>query len=72
MTEEILLALYNEYHKNFGSTLEYQEAEETLCDINSSDGRAELFVAAVSAETELAFKSGFYAAINLLIHNDKK
>ncbi len=74
MKDEIFEVMYGEAHDGFGGTTEYQNAEAVFCDgltVAESDKKFDLFVGAVNAECKQAFRSGFYAAVSLLMGGAK-
>lgn len=70
MKDEIFEVMYEEVYGGFGGTSEYKKAESVFCDGSTVEQRNEnfdLFSSAVDAECEQAFRSGFYAAVSLLM-----
>lgn len=70
MKDEIFEAMYEEVYGGFGGTSEYQKAETVFCDsstLEKCNENFDLFTGAVNAECKQAFRSGFYAAVSLLM-----
>lgn len=66
MTQELINVLSEKYSKVFGQTPEYTKAENVFSDVIATCGDSDILVNAVTAETDLAFQYGFYAAVELL------
>lgn len=74
MKDEIFEMMYQEVHGGIYSTLEYEKAEETFCTSQTNEEfekKFDLLMSAVSSECRLAFRSGFYAAVSILIGGAK-
>lgn len=74
MKDEIFEAMYHEVYGGFGCTSEYKKAESVFCDsstLEKSNENFDLFASAVNAECKQAFRSGFYAAVSLLMGGAK-
>lgn len=74
MKDEIFEAMYEEVHGGFGGTSEYQNAEAVFCGgstLEKNNENFDLFAGAVNAECKQAFRSGFYAAVSILMGGAK-
>lgn len=66
MIKEVLGQMYEACHNSYGESNDFQVAR-IFFGTDDNNEAEEILNAAVTAETEAAFKSGFYAAVSLLM-----